>query len=453
MRFESFDQMLKYLAGERPEAPALRYEGRTVTFSGLAELVRSRAGELRSSGKTCAAILAESTPECVIEIFAANLAGMQVVMLDPSLSDELLARLLPYSDADSVWSSDPEFAEDLAPHLSAGLSRDGAGGHCGTDRILFFTSGTTSSSKAVVLTGRSLCSSAWNGSAKLPLTTDDTLLCVLPLAHVFGFVCGLLWGLSCGACVALGTGPRGYVSDFGLYKPTAVSLVPLLLGFLLKNGAFNPELRTLLIGAGDCPAELIGAAKSKGISVSFGYGLTETSSGVAISTSGDPYAMEICPDDRIDIAEDGEILITAPTCMMQGYYKDPASTAEALSGGVLKSGDLGYIGEDGRLRITGRKKDVLALPDGTKIFLPEYEAALAGPLAGSEFAVDLRDGRPVLIFCGDSPKEEIIKIIRPVMDELPRGQQITDVIFTPGPLPRTATGKLKRWEIRQKVGL
>ena len=462
MRFESFDQMLRYWACESPGAPALRHLDRVLSFGELYGKVDERAAELAASGSSCMAVLAETTPECVIEIFAANKAGLQVVMLDPSLSDELLERLLPYSDADCIWSSDPELAEDMAPFLTGGLRAGGSGAFPGKDRLLFFTSGTTSSSKAVVLTGKSLCSSAWNGSEMLPLTPDDVLLAILPMAHVFGFVCGLLWGLSCGACVALGTGPRGYASDFMTYRPTAVSLVPLLLRFLLGNKCLDPELRTILIGAGDCPKELMEAAKASVPVVSFGYGLTETSSGVAISTSGDPYAMDICPDDRIEIASDGEILIQAPTCMMEGYYKDPVSTAQVLKDGVLYSGDLGTIGADGKLRITGRKKDMLVLSDGTKIFLPEYESALAGVLGDMEFAVDLKDGRPVLILCRSEcggasddlqDKDELYRKLKPVMEKLPRGQQITDIIFTDGPFPRTAAGKLKRWEIRQKVGL
>jgi len=440
--------MLTYWAERRPDEPALRYRGQTITHSGLAVKVKARAEELRASCDTCTAILAESSPECVIELFAANIAGLQVVMLDPSLSDDLLKKLLPYADCDRLWTSDEELAEELTPCLGQGVTE-------GRDRILFFTSGTTSRSKAVVLTGKSLCASAWNGAEMLPLDPADTLLSILPLAHVFGFVCGLMWGLSCGSCVALGTGPRGYLTDFGAYRPTAVSVVPLLLDFLLKNGALNPELRTLLIGAGDCPPELIDAARALGLSVSFGYGLTETSSGVAISTSGDPFAMDICPDDRIEIAKDGEVMITAPTCVMQGYYKDPDSTEAALSGGVLASGDLGFIDEEGRLHITGRKKDILVLPDGTKIFIPEYEASVSRALAGEsgvlpvpEFAVGLRGGKPVLIVCGaggQNAKDVIYSKLKPFSETLPRGQQITDVLFTKGPFPRTATGKLKRW--------
>ena len=162
--------------------------------------------------------------------------------------------------------------------------------------------------------------------------------------------------------------------------------------------------------------------------------------------------MEICPDDTITIADDGEILIAAPTCMMQGYYKWPQYTEEVLRHGILSTGDLGRFDEEGKLHITGRKKEMLVLSDGTKIFLPEYEARLMQVLGNTELAVVLRDDRPVLVYNGDAERGELEEKLRGLMRELPRGQQLTDILIVKDPLPRTASGKIKRWEIQQKVG-
>ena len=445
MRFQGFEELLRYWAEKTPDSPALRYNGRTLSFSQFREAVLSRAEELRKSGKTCLGLLSDGSMDCVIELFAANLAGLQIVMLDENAPSVLLRQLLAYTDVDTLWG-DVDLVEELSPFLTGGVEN-------GRGRILFFTSGTTERAKAVVLTDHSLCQSAFNGSEKLPLSPEDTLLCLLPLGHVFGFVCGLLWGLSCGACVALGRGPRHYIDDCSFYQPTAVSVVPLLLGFLMQQRLLNTELKLILVGAGDCPPALLQAAAAMGIRVSFGYGLTETSSGVAISVSGDPYAMEICPDDTITLAEDGEILIQAPTCMMQGYYKRPESTAELLIDGVFHTGDLGRFDEEGKLHITGRKKDILVLPDGTKIFLPEYEAAIARVLGHTELAVILKDNRPLLIYSGEANKEDLSKALLPLMTELPRGQRLGGIQIVHEPLPRTATGKIKRWELQQKEGV
>ena len=444
MRFSGFDALLAHWAEKTPDAPALYYDagGKQVcTYAALRETVDRRAREWAQDGGSCLGLLCDGSFSCVVELFAAVQAGLQVVLLDALAPEDTLAALLRYTDADRLWG-DEELRETLSGALTGGV-KDGRG------KLLFFTSGTTERAKAVVLTEQSLCASAFNGGAMLPLSPRDTLLCMLPLGHVFGFVCGLLWGLSCGAAVALGRGARHYADDCAFFRPTALAAVPLLLGFLLQHRCVNEELKLFLVGAGDCPPELLRAAADGGRRVSFGYGLTETSSGVAISVSGDPYAMEVCPDDTITLAEDGEILIEAPTCMMQGYYKRPEDTAAVLRGGVLHTGDLGRFDADGRLHVTGRKKEMLVLPDGTKLYLPEYEGELSSALGESDLAVALRGGAPVLVLHGkETDAREVLRKLAPALSRRPRGQQLRDVVFSPAPLPRTATGKLKRYEIQ-----
>ena len=445
MRFSSFDALLAHQARELGERPALCFAGADspCSWQRFDRLVRERAEFWRRSGKTCLGVFCDGSFDCVVNLFAANLAGMQVVLLDENTPDEQLPGLLAYTDVDVLWGD-----EDLCSALTSGLTGGVTGG---AGRLLFFTSGTTDSSKAVVLTDASLCASAWNGNELLPLSGNDRLLCLLPMNHVFGFVCGLLWGLQAGACVALSE-PRRAFTAFSDIRPTAVSLVPAQLGYLLKAGSFNPELKTVLIGAGDCPASLLHAGRQAGLNISVGYGLTETSSGVALSAEGNPNAMTLCPDVRITFAGDGEILVSAPTCMMQGYYKRPADTAAVLSDGILHTGDLGALDGQGRLRVTGRKKEMLVLADGTKIFLPEYEAEIGAVLGTAELAVVLRDGRPVLVLSGaEEPKEVLLQKLAGVLSGRARGQQLTDIIILGEPLPRTATGKLRRWAIARRL--
>lgn len=444
VRFAGFGEMLRCWAGERPGETALFYEAdgerRACSYAGLLAAVEDRAEELRRGGKRCLAVLCDGSFACVVTIFAAIQAGRQVVLLSENTAEERLPGLLAATDADSLWG-DEELARELAPHLVGGAAEGGG-------RLLFFTSGTTESAKAVVLTEGSLMASAYNGGALLPLAAEDVLLCMLPLDHVFGFVCGLLWGLSCGAAVALGRGPRHYAEDCGFFRPTALSAVPLLLGFLLKHGALNPELALLLVGAGDCPPELLQTARELGLRVCFGYGLTETSSGVALSLGDDPAAMTVCPEDEIVIAQDGEILIRAESCMMQGYYKREEDTRRVLENGVLHTGDLGFLDMEGRLHITGRKKEVLVLPDGTKLFLPEYEREIGEALGTTELCVTLQNGAPALVLQGaETERWAVLQRLAPVMERRPRGQQIHRIVFRREVLPRTETGKIKRWEI------
>ncbi len=440
MRFSSFLQMLRHFAAETPDAPAFRTEehGKPAerSYAAFCADVETRAAELQKSACTCLAVLCNGSLPCVTEIFAAVEAGKQVVLLNEDAGPELLQA----ADADALWG-DEDLVEELTPALTDGVA-DGRG------KLLFFTSGTTAKTKAVVLTEQSLCASAFNGGALLPLQSDDVLLCMLPLDHVFGFVCGLLWGLSCGACVALGRGARHYFDDCAFFRPTALSAVPLLLGFLLQKNLLGSTLRLVLIGAGDCPPQIPAALKAQGIRVSFGYGLTETSSGVALSLGDDPYAMTVCPDDTVTLAEDGEILVRADTCMMQGYYQDEAATKAVLQNGVLHTGDLGSFDESGLLHIRGRKKEILVLRDGTKIFLPEYEQALLPVLQGRDFAVTELNGVPVLAVSGsEEERETLAAALESLMRTLPLGQRLGGIRMVAGPLPRTATGKVKRWAI------
>lgn len=453
MRFHTFFGMLEHWAEIDPDAPALIYENngvkKTEKYAQLLAAVQTRAEELKPCAGRCEAILADGTRDCIVEVFAALKAGLPVALLDAGAPDEVLREQLKACDTGLVWGSE-DLCEDLAfTALGQTAAKPGD--------VLFFTSGTTHCAKAVVLTEESLCSSAYNGGALLPLQPSDLLMCMLPLSHVFGFVCGLLWGLSCGASVALCRGVRHYLDDLAAFRPTALSAVPLLLGFLVQHELLNPELKLVLVGAGDCPRPLLQRVKDRNIRVSFGYGLTETSSGLALSLGPDPMSMTVCPDDRIRIAEDGEILVWAPTCVMKGYYKDGEATRAAFTeDGWLLTGDLGRLDEEGRLTITGRKKDMLVFEDGTKLFLPEAEAELAALLPGMELALAQKEGKVFLhVFApaaaGAEPVEpderNIKRRIVPWQDRQDRSHKIAGVTLHRQPLPRTATGKVRRWEL------
>ena len=450
--YSGFRDFVYGMRDERPDAIAFLHGAndrfQRVTWAAFAADVDKRAAELKETGKTCMAILADGSYASVVEVFAANLAGLQVAMLDVAVPDKLLSQLLPYVDADCLWCPNEERIASLSGFLT-GPVEDGAG------KILFFTSGTTSRAKAVTLTDSSLMASAFGGSGTFPLAPGDVLLCVLPIAHVFGFVCGLLWPHLCGATVALGRGGRHIFDDWSYFHPTATSVVPILLEHVLRRNLINPELGAILVGAGDCPQERLDEVKERGIRLAFGYGLTETSSGVAISAEGeDPHALEVCPGSTITIADDGEVLIQTPGAMMQGYYKLPDDTAEVLKDGVLHTGDLGSFDEQGRLHLKGRKKETLVLPGGTKIYLPEYEREIAEQLGTSEIAVVLRRGMPVLVLddLADDTREAVMSRLKGVMESWQNDQRLADVIELGHELPRTATGKVQRWLLEAEIG-
>ena len=238
--------------------------------------------------------------------------------------------------------------------------------------------------------------------------------------------------------------------DAKYFNPTIISVVPSALKFLLNFNALNDNLRMVLVGAGPASEQVLDAVKAKGVEIRFGYGLTETSSGVAISTGENPFAMTPCPDDDITLSGDGEILIKCPECIMKGYYKNKTATDEVLINGVFHTGDLGKFDKDGNLYITGRKKDILVLENGTKIYLAEWEAELQKALNIDDIALAQKDG-VVTLFVGDKDGNIDEDDVKNKVNEFNKtksfDRQIGDVCIMPHALERTATGKIKRWAL------
>lgn len=458
-KYTGFSELVEAGARERGCQVAFVHEraGRVegVTWNDFAARVQARAAELRGDARACEAVFADGSLACIVEVFACAEAGIQVVLAAADACGQEAAELVAAGDADAVWP----------PSCAVGEVREALRGDDERierpefGHILFFTSGTTSRAKPVALTDTSLMASAYNGSALLPLGNDDCVLDVLPLSHVFGFVCGVLWGLSCGARVALGRGKRHLLDDARTFHPTVMPLVPALLRFFLHHHLLNPELRLVLTGAAPCPAELVELARSAGLEVHCGYGLTETSSGVALSLGEDTGALTLCPECTVEVSAAGELLVSAPTCQMQGYYGRPADTRRALAGGVLHTGDVGFIDDAGLLHVKGRGRDVVVLDSGIKLHLPSCEQRLREELGQDDLAIVVLEGSPVLV-CGEfSPAgkehgwnvEELTRALRDVCLSEGRDARIVRVVELGHPLPRTAGGDIQRWKIAKEV--
>ena len=410
-----------------------------ISYKDLAAMIRSEVFHIKAECRSVEVVLDEKTPESLVNIFAHVIAGCDIILADPSVPEIFTIKAAGAAEAAKTAR---ESMRDCRGRVVGAI---------GEGELLFFTSGTTSRSKVVRLTSESFCTSAWSGQSMLACGEGDILMSVLPLSHVFGFVCSMLWGLAYGATVALGRGVRHIVDDPLLFRPTILPAVPSLIGAMLKYDTLNPELKIALVGAAPCTPEVTAALKEKGIKVYLGYGLTETSSGIAITQDLDePEALYPCPGADFYIEEDDEVTIATP-CMMQGYI----GAEPMFDGDRFFTGDLGWFDEKGRLHLKGRKKDVLLMPDGTKLFCPEYEEDLQRITGLSDIAVTERGGRAILVAgsCTDDPESSedlrrtILKKLAAYNKTLQRSQQIYDVVVRADALPRTATGKLKRYEL------
>lgn len=489
-------------------------DSKTISYAELSGMIRSVANEIRQSGIRNELIVTDHEPATIIRIFACVISGCDVVLIDENTPDESLFALARMAGTESVYASDPDLLEELCeecgcesrnfdPICNMKITDSAVGLHTGDDksqssvtdhqvgddnrrhspganedregRLIFFTSGTTDSSKAVVLTSESLLCSSFSGQSMLPCGPGDVILSLLPFSHVFGFVCTMLWGLAYGATIALGRGTRYLLSDCEFFKPTILPVVPSLLRMLMQQHALPASLKVVLVGAAPLDAVSVKALQNMGMKVYLGYGLTETSSGIAITQDQkDPFALYPCPGADIRIEPDGEISVATP-CMMQGYLdfsetvREDAGNDEAenndnsayvlghpiipVQGGRLYTGDLGSPDTRGALRLTGRKKDMLVLPDGTKIFCPEYEEELSGLLGLSDLTVILKENRPFLVIgdSGGKVPENTDSLLAEFNEKRAIGLRICGILNYGKPLPRTSTGKIRRWEIERRL--
>lgn len=290
---------------------------------------------------------------------------------------------------------------------------------------ILYTSGTTAVAKGVQLSHRNF-SANFLSIAKLNLcSSDDNLLCLLPLFHAYSFMATLIFPLFLGARVTL---PASLKSEellecmrtcgvtiligvpelfYNLHKGISekINKLPTVKRFLLRralNGSsylrevfkinlskiilkeihnrFGDKLRYLISGGARLEPKVAQDLQDLGFTVLEGYGLTETSPIVTfnpvnkpkIGSVGKPISAVEVRIVNPDKAGVGEVAIRGQN-VMKGYYKLPEETRKVLQGGWFYSGDLGYLDNEGYLFLTGRSKEVIVLSSGKNIYPEEVE--------------------------------------------------------------------------------
>src|SRR5262245_30309780 len=263
------------------------------------------------------------------------------------------------------------------------------------DAFILLTSGTTSRPKMVPLTHASVCQSAFNAGASLALDHRDRLLNVLPLFHAHGLISGLLNALAAGSSVVCTPGfdADSFFRWLEEFRPTWFTAVPAIHRALLSAAARRKQnsvacsLRLIRSASSSLPPDVLGGLEALfGVPVIETYGMTEGASQIAAnpvkrrktSSVGKPTGAEIAIMDgdgrRLSIAEHGEICLRGAT-LTRGYCDDVAANEMAFRDGWFRTGDLGYLDQDGYLFIVGRIKDVINR-GGQKIAPGEVEEVL-----------------------------------------------------------------------------
>lgn len=308
--------------------------------------------------------------------------------------------------------------------------------------ILLFTSGTTSVSKAVMLSQKNIVTNIMDVCKMMYVDHRDTCLSMLPLHHTYECTCGFLTPLFRGCTIAYCEGLRHVAKNLREAKATFMLCVPLLasnihkkiwqqaeksgkdkaMKKMIKTGSallsFGVDVRKILFakirenlggylrmivcGAAAADPGVVRDMRAFGFDFIQGYGLTECSPILTVNrimhcrdaSAGLPMPsvhIKIYKPDKNGI---GEIIARGDNLML-GYYKNELATEEVMDNGFFHTGDLGYLDHEGFLYITGRKKNVIVTKNGKNIFPEELETYLNRSRYVSEclaYGIDDGDG-------------------------------------------------------------
>jgi long-chain acyl-CoA synthetase len=488
--------------------PALRikpaFRTRTWTYGGIGALVPRVAtllGEAGVSPGDRVLIWAVPRPEWGIASLGAQWAQAISVPIDVRSTDAFASKLAAQTKPKLVLASLPTLksASRLElPVITVESLVDRAVGAAATPQPqtdpgslaeIVFTSGSTGEPKGVMLSHRNIVSNSSSLQGVVPLGTETRILSILPLSHMYGMNPGFLAPLMKGAMIVYPTSlqPSVLAKTFREQRVTMLLAVPQILKLLdnaiqrrvdssgrhesferlhaigrrlpmpLRRLLFWPVLNQIgglqYVALGGAPLSPVLAQRWEEIGVVAlqGYGATETSPVISMTrleanrlgTVGQPI-----PGVEVRIASDGEVVVRGPNVFL-GYYEKPEATEQVLRDGWYHTGDLGSLDEDRFLTLHGRKRDMLALADGTKVYPEDVENTLSrdarvhdAAVLGLENAAGETQVHAVLLLREGADGADVV---RTANAQLAPNQQIRGFSVWPEEdLPRTPTLKVKK---------
>ena len=333
---------------------------------------------------------------------------------------------------------------------------------------IMFTSGTTGKSKGVMLTHRNLAENATCLDMKIPERT--VIMSVLPIHHAYCLSMDILKGISLGAVICINDSLLRVAKNIKLFKPEMILMVPLMIETLakkledaslipaavIKAKVFGKQFHTICSGGAYLNPSYIDLFHKYGITILQGYGMTECSPVISNNVSWNikrESVGQLLPNCQAKTV-DGELCVRGSS-VMQGYYKMPEETKETLEGGWLKTGDLGYVDEDGFVFLTGRKKNLIITRNGENVSPEELENKLGESRLVQEVLVREDEGviQAVIYPDPDYVKKkrirdvegELQKLIDAYNEKAPVYKRIYSLVVREREFDKTTSKKIKRY--------
>ncbi len=481
-----------------------------MTYSELSLLIKKAAAGIASLGfkDKRIAIIGETSPEWVASYVAIIASGNVAIPMDKELKVNEIEGFFEFAEADAVIYSklfNEKFAETVKNHPTISVfiptNTDGCeyldsekvlpysellkkgeaeldGGYelpevtdINRMSVMLFTSGTTGTSKCVMLSEKNVVSAVNAACGCVEFFPDDTIVSCLPVHHTYELCC-FIAGLNYGMKIAINDSLKKVIKNFEAFQPTGLVLVPLFVQTMYKKiwdtakktgrekvlrfglklskvtrkvgidlreklfgdvvKAFGGRLNKIVCGGAPLNPELVKCFEEFGVYIAEGYGITECSPLISVNPYFAPKSGSVGPavdcctvriaTERVNDKgfNEGEIQVKGDNVML-GYYKNPEETAHAFTeDGWFRTGDAGYMDEDGYIFITGRIKSVIVLENGKNIFPEEIEEYLSDIPSVAESVVVGRkaDGSDHVV---------LTAIVYPNFSEFPEGTTLSEI--------------------------
>ncbi len=442
------------------------------------------------------AIVGDSSYPWIVSYYGTVNSGSVAVPLDANLPAEELCELIDRSDAtvlvyDKAREQTAALSVEKCPKLKHRIAIN-AGGELPAGTVAFetvlagqepgfshspkpedlatimFTSGTTGKSKGVMLTHRNL---AENATAQdMGFAPGMVLLTVLPIHHAYCLSMDILKGTSIGAVICINDSLLRVLKNIKLFEPNIILMVPLMIETfakkleetdwlpapIIKAKVFGKQLHTICSGGAYLNPDYLKRFEKYGIRILQGYGMTECAPVISSNLPSESKIGSIgkcMPNCQVKVVD--EELWVKGTSVMQGYYKMPEETAETLEDGWLKTGDLGYVDEDGFLFLTGRKKNLIITPNGENVSPEELENKIGSARLVQEILVREKDGVieaeifPDMEYASKKKIKDVEAQIRKIVDDYndkaPLYKRVTSVKLRDTEFEKNTTKKIKRF--------